>query len=83
MKSNQLYKLAAFVNSIQNALQINSLESGSFKTSLYKYDLDESSAPEVEEIIPLTSVNNAQQLMLKKDSEKFNNADMGRIFLFN
>lgn len=35
----------------------------------------------MEEIIPLTSVNNAQQLMLKKDTEKFNNVDMGKIIL--
>lgn len=32
------------------------------------------SAPEIEEILPLTSVANQQQ---KKDAEKFNNADMG------
>lgn len=37
----------------------------------------------MEEVIPLTSVNNAQQLMLKKDAEKFNNADMGKILMFN
>uniref|UniRef100_A0A915DRY9 Uncharacterized protein n=1 Tax=Ditylenchus dipsaci TaxID=166011 RepID=A0A915DRY9_9BILA len=39
---------------------------------------EDASAPEIEEIIPLTSENSQDQLLLlKKDSEKFNNADMG------
>lgn len=36
------------------------------------------SDPEMEEIIPLASENDQQQLLLlKKDAEKFNNVDMG------
>lgn len=39
----------------------------------------EVSAPEVEEPIPLTSEDNEQQVLLKKDIEKFDNSDLGNL----
>jgi protein tyrosine phosphatase len=64
LQPQQMRKLFTFVEAIQNALD-------------EEQQLKQGSAPEVEEIVPLTSVANQQQLLLKKDTEKFNNADMG------
>uniref|UniRef100_A0A915DPI8 Tyrosine-protein phosphatase domain-containing protein n=1 Tax=Ditylenchus dipsaci TaxID=166011 RepID=A0A915DPI8_9BILA len=66
LNSNQLEKLISFIGSLQTVLT-NSQQ-----------PTEDASAPEIEEIIPLTSENSQDQLLLlKKDSEKFNNADMG------
>ena len=63
LSEQQIGKLALLVESLQDVLQQN--------------QLPELSAPEIEEIIPLTSLSNEQQLMLKKDAEEYNNPDMG------
>lgn len=66
LSSKQLDKLATLVGSLQTALKGSDVHS------------DEESDPEMEEIIPLASENDQQQLLLlKKDAEKFNNVDMG------
>ncbi|KAI1729340.1 protein-tyrosine phosphatase domain-containing protein [Ditylenchus destructor] len=66
LSSKQLDKLVTLVGSLQNALKETEVRS------------DDESDPEMEEIIPLASENDQQQLLLlKKDAEKFNNVDMG------
>jgi protein tyrosine phosphatase len=49
---------------------------GSLK-AIIDQDKQDMSDPEMEEIVPLTSLSNEQQLLLKKDAELYNNADMG------
>ena len=49
---------------------------GSLK-ALIDQDKQDMSDPEMEEIVPLTSLSNEQQLLLKKDAEEYNNDDMG------
>jgi protein tyrosine phosphatase len=47
------------------------------RQSLDLGDIQQISAPEMEEPVPLTSESNGQQMLLKKDKEKFDNSDLG------
>ncbi|KAI6188448.1 Receptor-type tyrosine-protein phosphatase N2 [Aphelenchoides besseyi] len=68
LSTAQLEKLVTFIGSLQENLE---------NTEVELPDDEQLTNAEQEETIPLTSVNNGQQLLLKKDIEKFNYDDMG------
>ncbi|KAI6235178.1 Receptor-type tyrosine-protein phosphatase N2 [Aphelenchoides besseyi] len=68
LSTAQLEKLVTFIGSLQENLE---------NTELELPNDEQLTNAEQEETIPLTSVNNGQQLLLKKDIEKFNYDDMG------
>ena len=62
IKKQQLDKIMQLVDSMKSEID---------------EDKQEMSDPEMEEVVPLTSLSNEQQMMLKKDAEEYNNADLG------
>uniref|UniRef100_A0AC34RF79 Receptor-type tyrosine-protein phosphatase N2 n=1 Tax=Panagrolaimus sp. JU765 TaxID=591449 RepID=A0AC34RF79_9BILA len=64
LSEQQVDKLADLIGSLQDAIIQSQFQ-------------EEISDPEIEENIPLTSLSNEQQLLLKKDLERYNNEDMG------
>lgn len=71
LSTPQLEKLITFIGSLQENLEQTELKVEDGKAQ------NQAVNTEQEELIPLTSELNAQQLLMKKDPEKFSNEDMG------
>lgn len=78
LSTPQLEKLVHFIGSLQTTLEETELKEDDSAGEEPK-ELSELNA-ELEEVIPLTSAANAQQLLMKKDPEKFGAEDMGKLF---
>jgi len=70
LSTPQLEKLIGFIGSLQENLEQTELKND-------EEAQNQAANVEQEELIPLTSELNAQQLLMKKDPEKFGNEDMG------
>ncbi|KAI6171328.1 Receptor-type tyrosine-protein phosphatase N2 [Aphelenchoides bicaudatus] len=76
LSTPQLEKLVRFIGSLQQNLEDTEVKEENEGAGEEPKELPEVNA-ELEEVIPLTSAANAQQLLMKKDPEKFGNDDMG------
>lgn len=71
-------ELDQIIDSLKNVIEEEEMpRKQHFMNTPQRRGVPEVSAPEMEEPIPLTSQDNEQQVLLKKDIEKFDNSDLG------